>query len=114
MVYATRKLNYRRILAIGDIHGCVGHLKLLLDAVQPTKGDLLITLGDYIDRGPDSRGVIDTLLRLHKDPEINIVSVRGNHDAMLLMCGDGISTDEYYPSADGCDEETIEVRRGRS
>jgi len=77
--------------------------------VEPTKEDLIVTLGDYIDRGPDSKGVIDTLLALHQDPEVNIVSLRGNHDAMLLMCLDGSTTEEYYPSADGLDEETVEA-----
>ena len=53
-----------RVLAIGDIHGCSGPLDDLLAFVQPTPDDLLVTLGDYVDRGPDSRGVLDRLVRL--------------------------------------------------
>lgn len=101
--------KYGRILAIGDIHGCARHLQRLLDIVKPTHEDLIVTVGDYIDRGPDSKGVIDILNALHQDPEVNICSLLGNHDAMMLMCLDGTTTDEYYPSADGFDEETVEA-----
>lgn len=101
--------RYHRVLAIGDMHGCVHHLRALLAAVQPTREDLVVTLGDYIDRGPDSKGVIDTLLALHRDSEVNIASLRGNHDAMLLMCFDGLTRAcEYWPKGE-CDEETFEV-----
>jgi len=101
--------KYARILAIGDIHGCGRHLQCLLDIVKPTKEDLIVTMGDYCDRGTDSKAVIDTLLGLHLDPEVNIVSLLGNHDAMLLQCLDDTTTEEYYPSADGLDEETVEA-----
>ena len=53
-----------RTLVIGDIHGCSQALRTLLNAVQPGPEDVLITLGDYVDRGPDSKGVIDLLLDL--------------------------------------------------
>lgn len=101
--------KYTRILTIGDIHGCAHHLQRLLDVIKPTHEDLIVTMGDYIDRGPDSKDVIDTLLALNQDQKINIVSLRGNHDAMLLQCLDGATIEEYYPPADGLDEETGEV-----
>lgn len=53
-----------RILAIGDIHGCARALDALLAAVAPTPDDLIVTLGDYVDRGLDSAGVINRLIRL--------------------------------------------------
>jgi serine/threonine protein phosphatase 1 len=73
-----------RILAIGDIHGCNYLLNLLLDRVgiDPHK-DTLIFLGDYLDRGPDAQGVIDTLLDLKKDCP-NLVCLQGNHESMFL------------------------------
>ena len=71
-----------RILAIGDVHGFATLLDQLLDAVAPAAGDTVITLGDYVDRGPDSRGVIDRLLRLSKDTRL--VALRGNHEQMML------------------------------
>ena len=45
-----------RTLAVGDIHGCSTHLDALLAVVAPTPADTLVFLGDYVDRGPDSRG----------------------------------------------------------
>jgi serine/threonine protein phosphatase 1 len=53
-----------RTIAIGDIHGCLKALATLLDAVGPGSEDMVVTLGDYIDRGPDSRGVLDRLIAL--------------------------------------------------
>lgn len=71
-----------RTLAIGDIHGCSRALDLLLDRVDPQPADLVITLGDYVDRGPDSRGVLDRLLAL--EARCRLVPLRGNHDLMML------------------------------
>ncbi|PKN23383.1 MAG: hypothetical protein CVU68_01160 [Deltaproteobacteria bacterium HGW-Deltaproteobacteria-3] len=100
--------KYGRVLAIGDIHGCARHLEKLLEAIEPTCEDLIVTLGDYIDRGPDSKGVIDILIDLHSNQDINIVSLRGNHDAMLLMCFDQARLREYYPSKAGLDADDVD------
>ena len=54
----------RRTIAIGDIHGCSRALAALIEAVQPGSQDEIVPLGDYIDNGPDSRGVIDQLIAL--------------------------------------------------
>jgi serine/threonine protein phosphatase 1 len=45
-----------RTIAIGDIHGCSVALNTLLEAVRPRQADIIVTLGDYINRGPDSKG----------------------------------------------------------
>jgi serine/threonine protein phosphatase 1 len=71
-----------RTLAIGDIHGCLNALDLLLARVDLRADDRLIALGDYVDRGPDSRGVLDRLIRLHEAGQL--IALRGNHDAMML------------------------------
>jgi serine/threonine protein phosphatase 1 len=71
-----------RTLAIGDIHGCNTALRQLLCQVQPVRDDRIIFLGDYIDRGPDSRQVIDSLLELKKT--CSPVFLRGNHEVMIL------------------------------
>ena len=76
-----------RLLAIGDIHGCSKALDLLLDQVAPTPEDLIVTLGDYVDRGPDSAGVIDRLVELRKTHQL--IALRGNHEIMLLDTRDG-------------------------
>jgi serine/threonine protein phosphatase 1 len=71
-----------RVLAIGDIHGCSRALDVLLADVNPRGDDTIVTLGDYVDRGPDSKGVLDRLLDLHRTGRL--VPLRGNHEIMLL------------------------------
>src|SRR5437763_574254 len=71
-----------RVLAIGDIHGCLGPFDDLLAWVKPTPDDVLITLGDYVDRGPDSRGVLNRLIELKKKRPV--ICLRGNHEIMML------------------------------
>ncbi|WP_148598659.1 metallophosphoesterase [Aquisphaera giovannonii] len=71
-----------RTIAIGDIHGCSAALAALIDAIRPTPGDTIITLGDYINRGPDSKGVLDRLIELGR--HCRLVPILGNHDQMLL------------------------------
>ncbi len=73
--------NVMRI-AIGDIHGCHRALQTMLDVVQPTPDDLIVTLGDYVDRGPDSKAVIDSLLVLKKTH--NFVHLMGNHEIQMI------------------------------
>ena len=53
-----------RIIAIGDVHGCSAALAALVRAIDPTALDTLVLLGDYIDRGPDSRGVLGQVIAL--------------------------------------------------
>lgn len=83
-----------RLIAIGDIHGQLGKLRHLLNLVAPRTDDRLVFLGDYIDRGPDSRGVIETLLACErKYPET--IFLRGNHEQLLLdaLSEQGISAE---------------------
>ena len=68
-----------RLIAIGDIHGCLAALLSILDAIKPTGEDTIVTLGDYIDRGPDSRGVIDCLIQIAIF-DCHLVPLLGNHD----------------------------------
>lgn len=72
-----------RTLAIGDIHGASGVLDTLLAAVAPAPDDLLVFLGDYVDRGPDSKGVLDRLIGFAIDRR-PMVCLRGNHELMML------------------------------
>jgi serine/threonine protein phosphatase 1 len=71
-----------RTLAIGDIHGCSSALDALLAAMAPAPEDMLIFLGDYVDRGPDTRGVLDRLIQLKSRGPL--VTLRGNHELMML------------------------------
>lgn len=71
-----------RVIAIGDIHGCAKALAALVRAIAPGPEDTLVFLGDYIDRGPDSRDVLEQLLALRT--QCQLVPLLGNHELMLL------------------------------
>jgi serine/threonine protein phosphatase 1 len=75
-----------RTFVIGDIHGWVGPLCRLLEQIRPRakRGDTLVLLGDYIDRGPYSREVIEELLAERKRWPGPVVTLKGNHEATLL------------------------------
>ncbi len=70
------------LYAVGDIHGRLDRLDALLERLAPREGDSFVFLGDYIDRGPDSRGVIDRLIELERD--FPCVFLLGNHESMFL------------------------------
>lgn len=72
----------RRTLVIGDLHGCSRALELMLEELAPRSDDTVVTLGDYVDRGPDTRGVLHTLLELEK--QTNLVPLLGNHEILML------------------------------
>lgn len=72
-----------RLLAVGDIHGCLEALKTLLERVAPQDEDQVVFLGDYIDRGPDSYGVVEYLIDFSRQFP-HTVFLKGNHEAMLL------------------------------
>lgn len=71
-----------RTLAIGDIHGCFDALLTLIQFAGVGENDTLITVGDYVDRGPNSREVIDWLIEKHQSGYLK--PLRGNHDIMML------------------------------
>ena len=71
-----------RRFVIGDIHGCGKALRTVLEAISPSHDDELIFLGDYIDRGPESRDVINQLVELRS--HCRLVPLRGNHEIMLM------------------------------
>ena len=74
-----------RIIAIGDIHGCLAALQAVLAAIDPRPEDTIVALGDYADRGPDVCGVLEMLIALSK--QTRLVPLLGNHDeTMLNVC----------------------------
>ncbi len=73
----------KRTLAIGDIHGCLAALEHLWRAVDPQPQDRIIFLGDYVDRGPDSKGVIEFILNL--PPDLDVTCLIGNHEEKFLL-----------------------------
>jgi serine/threonine protein phosphatase 1 len=70
------------LYAFGDIHGELEKLDELLEEIAPTREDQLVFLGDYIDRGPDSPGVIDRMIELREQHSCTFLL--GNHESMLL------------------------------
>ena len=73
-----------RIFAIGDVHGCARTLRnLVTEVIRLVPGDSLYLLGDLIDRGPDSKGVLDFIFQLAASG-FKVTSVRGNHEEMCL------------------------------
>ncbi len=99
-----------RTIAIGDVHGCAKALRALIEAIQPQAEDLIVMLGDYVDRGPESRGVLDLLIDLRS--RCRLVPILGNHDQMMLdalnggppfdwfECGGLQAIDSYGPGRD--------------
>lgn len=89
----------RLIYAVGDIHGYTSILRELIreltdDLARSAPGEraLLVFLGDYVDRGPDSRGAIELVLALEADGPFEVVALKGNHEDALLR----VLTDEAF------------------
>ena len=77
-----------KIFSIGDIHGCSKQLASLHDKIFNQlsfnkKNDLLVYLGDYIDRGPNAKGVINRILELQKE-KVNSIFLMGNHEQIMI------------------------------
>ena len=69
--------------AIADIHGCLKTFKIALTSINYTQEDELFLLGDYIDRGPDSLGVLKHIWKLENENH-RVICLRGNHEQMLI------------------------------
>jgi len=71
-----------RTFAVGDIHGCDTALDVLLGKLRLTSQDTFVVLGDYVDRGPGTRQVIERLIELQE--ACNLVHLMGNHEELML------------------------------
>lgn len=124
----------RLVYAIGDLHGRVDLFDRLIDAIRSdvsaqghADGDrpMIVLLGDYIDRGPQSAQVLDRILMLERDPFFEVRSVLGNHEDAMLAFLDGRSSGASWirhgglatltsygvpAPADGSSEEMTKVR----
>ena len=79
-----------RYIAITDIHGELGKLESLLSKIYFKPDDTLVFMGDYIDRGPDSKGVVNKIIELGN--LYNCIYLIGSHEYALLHC----QSDDYY------------------
>src|SRR5262245_28961825 len=75
-------LTSPRVIAIGDVHGCIHALDALLDAIVPAPDDTLVFLGDMIDHGRESRDVLARIIALGS--QCGVVCIQGNHEEMML------------------------------
>jgi serine/threonine protein phosphatase 1 len=92
-----------RTIAIGDIHGDLAHLERLFGRLPELgAGDTYVFLGDFIDRGPDSRGVVEFVRRLPEKTRARVVALRGSHeDAWLKVRNEGFAQ-FLFPLKNGC------------
>jgi serine/threonine protein phosphatase 1 len=81
----------RLVYAVGDVHGYASALRRLLDGIardaeasRPDERPLLVFVGDYVDRGPDSRGVIDLILGAQASATFEVAALKGNHEDALI------------------------------
>ncbi len=97
-----------RTIAIGDIHGCATAFDALLQEITPASSDTIVTLGDYIDRGPASRDVLERLMRLSNECEL--IPLLGNHEVMLLIAREHDEQLDFWLNCGG--RETLESYGG--
>jgi len=78
-------MQYKHIFAVGDVHGMYDKLVMLMEKIpfHPSE-DLLIFLGDYIDRGPSSLASLDYVMELTSKYPKNVIALLGNHEFMML------------------------------
>lgn len=106
--------------AIGDIHGCLDQMEALLAKIElaSPSGGTVVFLGDYVDRGPNSRGVIDRVMAGPAKDKWKWIALKGNHEAMMVSCIRGEDPMEWWLGNGGHEtmssyEFTTEVAVGR-
>ena len=88
-----------RLIAIGDVHGCVHALDAVLYAIEPTSNDRIVFLGDMIDQGKESREVLERIIALKRQCEV--VLIRGNHEEMMYAARDDEQALRYWERCGG-------------
>ena len=99
----------QRVYAVGDVHGCLDRLVALHEMIgtdlteRPTDSAVLVHLGDYVDRGPDSARVIERLIRFSTTHQL--IPLRGNHEHMMLaaLVSSDTETTELWLANGGAD-----------
>src|SRR5262245_59070274 len=96
-------MSKQRTIAIGDIHGDVKHLTRLLEQLPTlTSDDTVVFIGDYLDRGPASRQVIECIEAFRTDFPGRCVTLRGNHEDAWLRSLDEPHPGFLLPAGNGC------------
>lgn len=103
----------RYTFAIGDIHGCADRLYAMIDKIEMARpdGGTVVFLGDYVDRGPNSRGVIGRIMAGPKSEKWKWIALKGNHEDMMVSCIRGIDPITWWLGNGGT--ETVMSYDGR-
>jgi serine/threonine protein phosphatase 1 len=88
-----------RLIALGDVHGCIHALDAVLDDIEPTVGDQLVFLGDMIDQGRESRDVLERIIALKR--QCGVVLIQGNHEEMLYAARGDEKALRYWENCGG-------------
>lgn len=88
-----------RLIAIGDVHGCVHALDTLLEAIAPKPSDQIVFLGDLIDQGRDTAAVLDRVIELKRRCEVCLI--KGNHEEMLFLAKESEEALRYWEDCGG-------------
>lgn len=91
--------DFARTIVFGDIHGCVHALDALLDAIKPTSDDLLVFLGDLVDKGRDSAAVLERLIQLSAQCTVKLI--QGNHEELMFAARESEGTLRYWENCGG-------------
>lgn len=83
-----------RLIAVGDIHGCDRILQVVLEGIAPQADDAFVFLGDLVNRGPNTKGVIEQVINLSR--LCNVTTVLGNHEEMILGAYQGGKSDHDF------------------
>jgi len=91
-------MSGQRIFAVGDIHGCYAKFNQMMGRLDwsPQNGDLLLFLGDYIDRGPQSFEVVESLIELKDKWPAQVITLLGNHEQMFLDFVGGLAIPDLF------------------
>ena len=92
-------MDTSRLIAIGDVHGCVHALDAVLESIAPTSDDRFVFLGDLIDQGKETREVLERILALRQECEV--VLIQGNHEEMLYAARESEGALRYWENCGG-------------
>jgi serine/threonine protein phosphatase 1 len=88
-----------RLIAIGDVHGCVHALDAVLEVLEPRVADHLVFLGDLVDQGKESREVLERILDLQLRTQVTLV--QGNHEEMMFAARESNEALRYWENCGG-------------
>ena len=92
-------MGTRRLIAVGDVHGCVHALEAVLEAIEPTSADQIVFLGDLVDSGKESREVLELIIALKK--KCDVVLIKGNHEEMMYAAREEEKALRYWENCGG-------------